>query len=52
MFSISIIMFSIGFYRLKYENEKFSDLWALFLLGTMVAIPGFFYGFILIMIFL
>ena len=52
MFLTSILIFGIGIFRYKYENESLGDLWSVFLLGTLVGIPGFFYGFILLMIFL
>lgn len=37
---------------MAYENEKFKDVWSIFILGIMLGIPGFFYSFILLMIFL
>lgn len=52
MLTMSLVIYSLGLYKIYYENEGFKEVWSIFLLGSLLAIPGFFYGFILLMIFL
>ena len=47
-----MVTFSLGIYRWKFEGESFGDIWSIFLLSSLLGIPGYFYGFILLMIFL
>lgn len=52
MLFMSLFVFWIGYYKMKYQNETMKELWSVFVLGVMLAIPGFYYGFILLMIFM
>jgi len=51
MLLMALLIYFLGYYKMKHENQGFKEVWSIFLLGSLLAIPGGFYSIILLLIY-